>query len=84
MMRLEKHKNLDRITDENEKRKLINEIKASRPTIKLIKEILDDKIAHLESQYISHINDPYLLSASVKTVSELKQLTQLFEETTND
>ena len=84
MIRLEKHKILDRITDENERKKLVNEIKASGPTLRLIEEIIDDKIDHLESQYISHISDPYLLSACVKTVFELKQLTYWFKETTND
>ena len=84
MIRLEKCKNIERITDENEKKRLINEIKASGPTLRLIKEIIDERITHLESQYISSISDPYLLAASVKAVHELQQLTQWFKETTND
>ena len=84
MIRLEKCKNIARITDENEKKRLVNEVRASGPVLRLIKEIIDEKISHLESQYISSISDPYLLAASVKTVSELQQLTYWFEETTND
>ncbi len=84
MIRLEKCKQIDRIDDENEKKRLINEVKASSSVIKLIKQILDEKIDHIESQYESNLSDPYLLSASVKTVSELKKLTNLFEETHND
>ena len=84
MIRLEKHKNIERITDENERKRLINEIKASGPVLSLIKEILEERITYLESQYIGSISDPYLLAASVKTVSELKQLTHYFEATHND
>jgi hypothetical protein len=84
MIRLEKANQVQRITDDNERKRLVNEIKASGPTIKLIKEILSDKIAHLESQYESAVSDPYQLASLVRTVAELKKLTHLFEETTND
>ncbi len=84
MIRLEKCKQLDRIDDENEKKRLINEIKASTAVIKLIKQVVDEKIDYFESQYESHLSDPYMLSACVKTVSEFKKLTNLFEETHND
>jgi hypothetical protein len=83
MIRLEKVKQLDRYPDQ-EKRKMVAEIKASSTTIKLIKTILDEKISHLESQMVNLIEEPYQLAATVKTVSELKTLTKLFEETSND
>ncbi len=84
MIRLEKCKQLDRIDNDNEKKRLINEIKASTSVIRLIKQIVDEKIVHFELQYESNLSDPYMLSACVKTVSELKKLTNLFEETHND
>lgn len=83
MIRLEKTKQLDRLSD-NEKRKMIAEIKASRTVTDLMKTILEEKISHLESQLVSYIEQPYQLAATVKTVSELKTLTKLFEETNND
>lgn len=84
MIRLEKCKQLDRLENEEEKLRLLNEIKAAGPVLKLIEQILDDKINYFESQYESNLSDPYLLSACVKTVSELKKLTDLFKETHND
>ena len=83
MIRLEKTKQLDRF-DDNEKRKLIAEIRASKTVIDLIKQILEEKIVHLESQLVNYIEQPYQLAATVKTVSELKMLTKLFKETNND
>lgn len=84
MIRLEKSPQIDRIKDENEKKRLVNEIRASGPALRLVEQILDDKIAHLEGQYITVIGDPILLASYVNTVSELKKLTLLFKETSND
>jgi hypothetical protein len=83
MIRLEKIKQLDRYSDQ-EKRKMVAEIKASKTVTDLIKAVLDEKISHLESQLMSYIEQPYQMAAAVKTVSELKTLTKLFEETNND
>lgn len=83
MIRLTKTKQLDRL-DDNEKRKMIAEINASKAVTTFIKTVLDEKISHLENQLVSYIEQPYLMAAAVKTVSELKTLTKLFEETTND
>lgn len=84
MIRLEKARQLDRIKDENERKKLINEIKASGPALKLVHQILQDKIRHIEGSLITNINEPYLLAANVLVIAELKKLTQLFEETTDE
>ncbi len=80
MIYLEKHKNIDKIEDKNLQNKMINEIRASIPALLFVSEILEDKIKYLESLYESHLSDPYVLSAHVKTVSELKKLTRLFKE----
>ena len=84
MIRLEKHKNIERIKDENERKKLVNEIKASGPALRLVKEILEERIDLLEARYITHLEDPYTLAASVSSVEELKQMTKWFKETNND
>ena len=70
--------------DENERKKLINEIKASGPVLKLVDQIIKDKIEHLEFHLESLIGRPYELACNVKTISELKKLTALFEVTHND
>lgn len=84
MIRLEKARQLDRIKDENEKTRLVNEIKASGPVLKLIDQIIQDRIAYFESTLENKIEQPYALAASVLAISELKKLTLLFKETTND
>lgn len=83
MLRLNKVKQLDRHSDQ-EKKKISAEIAASKTVTDLIKTVLEEKISHLESQLVSYIEQPYSLAAAVKTVSELKTLTKLFEETHND
>ena len=84
MIRLEKAKQIDRITDKNERTKLINEIKCSGPALKLVDQIIKEKIKHFEDSLHSQIGEPYGLAASVKTISELQKLTRLFEETQDD
>ena len=84
MIRLEKAKQLDRIKDENERTRLVNEIRASGPALRLVDQIIKDKISHFEQSLDGLIGDPYALAASVKTVSELRKLTQLFKETQDD
>lgn len=84
MIRLEKAKQLDRIKDDNERTKLINEIKASGPALRLVDQILKEKILHLEATLDKILNEPYLLAANVKVITEFRKLTQLFEETKDD
>lgn len=84
MIRLEKHKNIERINDENERKRLVNEIKASGSALNLVKEILEERIDYLEARYITHLEAPYTLAAYVSVVDELKQMTKWFKETNND
>jgi hypothetical protein len=84
MIRLEKTTQIQRITDENERKRLVNEIKAAGPVLRLVEQLINDRIASLEGQLITSVEAPYTLAALVTTISELKKLTYLFEETTND
>jgi hypothetical protein len=70
--------------DEEERKGLLNQIKASRSVLKLVQTILEEKITNLEGSYVQSLTEPSVLSGKVQTVIELKKLTKLFEETTND
>lgn len=84
MIRLEKAKQVSRITDANERTKLINEIKCSGPALKIVDQIIKERIDYLEGSLDQLLEQPYNLAASVKTISELRKLTQLFKETHNN
>ena len=84
MIRLEKARQLDRIKDDNERTRLINEIKASGPVLRLIDQIIQDRITYFETTLDSKIASPYELAAHVHSISELRKLTLLFKETTDD
>ena len=84
MIRLEKHKNIDTIQDENDRKKLINEIKASGTALNLVDQIIKERLEHLENSLDSSVGDPYQLAGIVKSMGELRKLTTLFKETNND
>ena len=48
MIRLEKVKQIDRIENDNERKKLVNEIKASGPVLRLIEQIIQEKVNHID------------------------------------
>ena len=81
MIRLEKVNQLDRITDENARTRLVNEIKASGPVLKLIDQIITDRINYFECTLETKIASPYELAAHVHTIAELRKLTKLFKDT---
>lgn len=83
MLRLQKVKQMNRLSD-NERKLLIAEINAARSVCKLLSDVLTDKIEHYEASYESLLDRPTELAGAIKCVAELKRLTKLFEETTEE
>jgi hypothetical protein len=57
------------------------EIRAARSVTDLIKEVIEDKIKHLEDSLIMEIDNPTKLSAHVKCIHEFKNIARLFDQT---
>lgn len=83
MLRLQKMKQLDRLS-ETERKSLDAEINSSQRLCKLLSDILQEKIDHYESTYESLLESHTGLSGAIQCVAELKRLKRLFETTTKE
>lgn len=80
MLRLEKNKTLERLS-ENEAKILRAEIRAARPVMKLLRTIVEERIEKLYSDQGSLISNPEALAGNVLSIQELKKMTHLLQET---
>lgn len=80
MLRLEKCKQLDRLSD-SKKNTIKAEIRASSNVTNLIKEVISDRIKHLENTLVTQIEFPYQLAGTVISIQELKTLLKQFDQT---
>lgn len=80
MLRLEKHKILDRLSDQ-EKGSMKLEIHASQRLCTLFSDILEDRMSYYDSKLETLLEKPSELAGAVQCRAELKRLTDLFKQT---